>query len=100
MRIVNFTLVICLLLAFVITFTGCSNGISQEQKEDYIRLATYWENKATEQQNIADEFWEKLPETLGNNEAFEIYLEICKHHDKLAEYYREHARHYRTLVTN
>ncbi len=88
----------CLLFATPLALAGCGGGISDEQREYYRQMAEEYEVKAIEQQRLADEFWEYLPETFHDSGAYRTWLEICERHDELAEEYRQQAYHYNTLA--
>lgn len=98
LRLSLLIIVLCLLFATPLALAGCGGGLSDEQRENYLQVAEEYEAKAIKQQSSANEFWERLPALTGNREAYEMWLEMSKHHDKLAEEYRQQARHYRTLA--
>lgn len=91
-------IVACLLFATPLALAGCGGGISDEQREYYLKMAKEYEAKAIEQQKLADEFWESLPEASQDSEAYKTWLEVCERHDELAEDYRQQAIQYSTLA--
>jgi hypothetical protein len=90
--------VACLLSTIPFALAGCKGGISYEQREYYLQMAQEYETKASEQQELADEFWKSLPEAYQDNEGYKTWLKVCERHDELAEDYRQQAIHYSTLA--
>ncbi len=104
MKILGLISLICFLLVGLSSFVGCTSGISDEQRDEYMRNAEIYDNVAADTQRLADSYWYEYQRvttdwTSDHYRAMKAdYLEKSKHYAELAKQYRQYANDYRALA--
>lgn len=94
-------------LFLIIGLADCSLGISQEQRQEYLNLARYYEDKAEATQTEADRCWGVYQSILTSNNSVgyittmtENLYPNCERLDKQAAEYRDQANLYYELASD